>query len=196
MHSLLVLLHLLSCWCTWLRTHRNISPLYRGSKVKYTTAWWWAPWRRWQQVSINDYCAQTKALPPHKHIPTPALLCTGLGKTVFPNLETLVKVASLTYFNLFKSQTVDYFTRSIDVFWNTPVTAPVLLFYCENDLMSNAQITEELIDYWRKRGMHVTAKKWEDSIHAGHLKKHPHEYVSHVDRFLCSLQLTPLKARL
>lgn len=123
-------------------------------------------------------------------------LCPGLGKAVFPNMETLVKKASLTYFSLFKHQTVDYFNRSIDVFWNTPVTAPVLLFFCENDLMSNARITEDLIDYWRKRGMDVTAKKWEESTHAGHLKRHPQEYLSHVDRFLCSLQLTPLKAKL
>lgn len=123
-------------------------------------------------------------------------LCTGLGKTVFPNLETLVKWASLTYFNLFKSQTVDHFEKSIDVFWNTPVTAPVLLFFCENDLMSNAQITEDLVNYWRKRGMDVTAKKWEDSTHVCHLKRHPQEYLSHVDGFLCSLRLNHLKAKL
>lgn len=123
-------------------------------------------------------------------------LCTGLGKVVFPNLEILVKQASMTYFWLFKNQTVSYFDRSIDVFWNTPVTAPVLLFFCENDLMSNAQITEELIDYWRKRGIDVTAKKWEDSTHAGHLKRHPQEYLSHVDTFLCSLQLNHMKAKL
>lgn len=123
-------------------------------------------------------------------------LCTGLGKSVFPNLETLVKQASLTYFSLFKSYTVDLFEKSIDVFWNTPVTAPVLLFFCENDLMSNARITEDLINYWRKRGMDVTAKKWENSTHAGHLKRHPQEYLSHVDGFLCSLQLSPLKAKL
>lgn len=137
------------------------------------------------------YCVYVKSKINHS-----SSLCTGLGKTVFPNFETVVKLASLTYFNLFKSQTVDYFTKSIDVCWNTPVTAPVLLFYCENDLMSDAQITEDLINYWRKRGMDVTAKKWEDSIHAGHLKKHPQEYLSHVDKFLCSLQLTPLKAKL
>lgn len=123
-------------------------------------------------------------------------LCTGLGKVIFPNLETLVKHASLTYFSLFKSQTVDHFERSIDVFWNTPVTAPVLLFFCENDLISNAPITEDLIDYWRKRGMDVTAKKWEDSRHAAHLQRHPQEYLSHVDRFLCSVQLNPMKAKL
>ncbi|TWW76414.1 transmembrane protein 53-A isoform X2 [Takifugu flavidus] len=123
-------------------------------------------------------------------------MAAGLGKTLFPNLETLVKHASLTYFSLFKSQTVDHFEKGIDVFWNTPVTAPVLLFFCENDLMSNAQMTEELISHWRKRGMDVTAKKWEDSTHASHLKRHPQEYLSHVDRFLCSLQLSPLKAKL
>lgn len=123
-------------------------------------------------------------------------LCPGLGKTVFPNFESLVKKVSLAYFSLFKHQTVDYFNRSIDVFWNMPITAPVLLLFCENDLMSNARITEDLIDYWKKRGIDVTAKKWEDSTHAGHLKRHPQEYLSQIDGFLCSLQLGPLKAKL
>lgn len=120
----------------------------------------------------------------------------GLGKTVFPRWEKLVKQASLAYFSILRSQTVEYFKRNIDVVWNTPVTTPVLLFYCENDVMSNPRAAEELIRYWQKRGINVTAKKWEDSIHAGHLKRHPQEYLSLVDTFLCSLQIIPLKAKM
>ncbi|KAM7396610.1 hypothetical protein PAMP_019643 [Pampus punctatissimus] len=123
-------------------------------------------------------------------------MAVGLGKTVFPRLEILVKHASLLYFDMFKRQTVDYFNMTINAFWNSPVTTPALFFFCENDPLSDAQALEELIDFWQKRGINVTAKKWEDSTHAGHLKKHPQDYLTTLDMFLHSLHITPLKAKM
>lgn len=123
-------------------------------------------------------------------------LCLGLGKTVFPRLEVLVKKASLSYFSIFRRYTVDYFNSSIHAFWNTPITTPALFFFCENDLMSNPRAMEELIDYWRKRGIDTTAKKWEDSTHAGHLKRHHDEYVASLNKFFSSLSIVPLKAKM
>lgn len=102
----------------------------------------------------------------------------------------------MLYFNVFKRQTVDYFNEAINVFYNTPVQAPTLVFFCENDLLSDAQTVEKLMDYWRKFGMDITAKKWEDSTHAGHLRRHPQEYLRTLDTFLHSLQIAPLKARM
>ncbi|XP_039988103.1 transmembrane protein 53-A [Xiphias gladius] len=123
-------------------------------------------------------------------------MATGLAKTVFPRLETLIKPVSLLYFGIFRHQTVEYFNKSIDVFWNTPVPAPALFFFCENDALSDAQTLEGLIEYWQKRGISTTAKKWEDSTHAGHLKRHPKEYLTILDLFLHSLHFTPLKAKM
>ncbi|KAM3869711.1 transmembrane protein 53 [Diretmus argenteus] len=123
-------------------------------------------------------------------------MATGLGKTMFPRWEKLVKRASLLYFDIFKHQTVDYFNKSTDVFWNTPIAAPALFFFCENDPMCNPQVMEDLIDFWRKRGTDVTAKKWADSIHAGHLKRHPQEYLTTLSTFLQSLSIAPLKAKM
>lgn len=123
-------------------------------------------------------------------------MATGLGKTVFPRWEKLVKQASLLYFEIFKQQTVDYFDTSIDVFRNTPITAPALFFFCENDAMSDPRATEELIDLWKKRGMDVTVMKWEDSTHAGHMKRHPQEYLSSLETFLHTLSIAPVKAKM
>ncbi|XP_075945989.1 transmembrane protein 53-A [Anarhichas minor] len=123
-------------------------------------------------------------------------MATGLAKTVFPRWETVVKKVSLLYFDLFRRQTVDYFNMSIDAFWSTPITAPALFFFCENDALSDARAMEQLIDHWRKRGIDVTAKKWEDSTHAGHLKRHQQEYLTTLDTFLHSLRGTPLKAKM
>ncbi|XP_042268681.1 uncharacterized protein si:dkey-5i3.5 isoform X2 [Thunnus maccoyii] len=84
-------------------------------------------------------------------------MAVGLGKTVFPRWETLVK---------------------------------------QNDPLSDPQALEELIDFWQKRGINITAKKWEDSTHAGHIKRHPQEYVTTLDMFLHSLHIAPLKAKM
>lgn len=123
-------------------------------------------------------------------------MATGLGKTVFPRWELLVKHISLFYFSMFKQQTVDYFNSGIEVFRNTPITAPALFFFCENDVMSDPRALEEIIDYWRKSGIDVTAKKWEDSTHAGHLRRHREEYLTTLDMFLHSLHMAPLKAKM
>lgn len=123
-------------------------------------------------------------------------LCPGLGKTVFPRWEILVKQVSLLYFSMFKRQTVDYFNAGIDAFWNTPITAPALFFFCENDALSDPRAMEELIEHLRKRGMDITAKKWEDSTHAGHLKRHQQEYLNTLHSFLHSLSIAPLKAKM
>ncbi|XP_054475785.1 transmembrane protein 53-B [Anoplopoma fimbria] len=123
-------------------------------------------------------------------------MAIGLAKTVFPRWETLVKKVSLLYFDIFRRQTVDYFNTSIDTFWNTPVTAPALFFFCENDPMSDPRAMEEVIDHWRKCGIDITAKKWEDSTHAGHLKRHKQEYLTTLESFLHSLHFAPLKAKM
>lgn len=123
-------------------------------------------------------------------------LCPGLGKTLFPRLETLVTKASMLYFGMFKRQTVDYFNKSIDTFLETPITVPALFFFCENDPMSNPRAMEEIIDRWRKRGIDTTAKKWKESTHAGHLKRHQQEYLTTIDMYLHTLGFTQLKAKM
>lgn len=123
-------------------------------------------------------------------------MATGVGKTTFPQFESLIKYASLTYFGLFKRQTVDYFDASIDIFWNTPVKAPALCFYCKNDPLSDWQTVDRLMDYWRKDGIVVTGKSWEESTHAGHLRRHPQEYLSTINTFLHSVNVGSLQSKL
>ncbi|XP_014905144.1 uncharacterized protein LOC106958010 isoform X2 [Poecilia latipinna] len=123
-------------------------------------------------------------------------MATGLGKTLYPRWESLIVQSSMLYFRIFKHQTVDYFNASIDTFYNTPVKAPALIFFCENDPLSDAPSVEKLVEYWQNLGMDVTAKKWEVSTHAGHLRRHPQEYLSTLNTFLHSLHIVPLKAKM
>lgn len=123
-------------------------------------------------------------------------MATGLSKTVFPRWETVMKKVSMSYFNAFQRQTVDYFDIAIDAFWNTPVKAPALFFFCDNDVMSDSKVLLELIAFWQKQGIDVTGKRWKESIHAGHLKTHPQEYLTTLHMFLHSLCIGQLKAKM
>ncbi|XP_077568382.1 transmembrane protein 53 isoform X2 [Stigmatopora nigra] len=124
------------------------------------------------------------------------LMASGVAKIGFPRWETPVKQMSLFYFNTFKRQTTDYYNRSIQVFWNSPVTVPALFFYCDNDPLSDPRALEEVLDFWQERGVTLSTKKWETSKHAGHLKAHPQEYVDTLESYLKSLHIVPLKSKM
>ncbi|XP_017266990.3 uncharacterized protein LOC108233210 [Kryptolebias marmoratus] len=114
-------------------------------------------------------------------------MATGLGKTLMPRLEGLVRNIAMLYFWLFRAHTADLYEKSIQVFYNSPVTSPALFFFSENDAMCNPAALEKLIDFWRRRGVTVDSRKWKESTHAAHLRCHPEEYVSTLQHFLNSV---------
>ncbi|KAM9401837.1 uncharacterized protein ACWYII_029247 isoform 4-T4 [Salvelinus alpinus] len=123
-------------------------------------------------------------------------MATGLGKTLFPRIEPLVRYTALLYFWLFKSQTVHYYDNSVQVFYNSPVTAPALFFFCENDAMCDPVTMEAVLDFWRKRGVAVETRKWKESVHAAHLRCHREEYLSTLETFFHLLNIAPLRAKM
>uniref|UniRef100_A0A4W5MAH9 Si:dkey-5i3.5 n=1 Tax=Hucho hucho TaxID=62062 RepID=A0A4W5MAH9_9TELE len=116
-------------------------------------------------------------------------MAKGLGKTLFPRIEPLVRYTAMLYFWLFKSQTVHYYDNSVQVFYNSPVTAPAVFFFCENDALCDPVAMEAAIYFWRKRGIAVETRKWKESVHAAHLRCHPEEYLSTLETFLISLNM-------
>ncbi|KAJ8382740.1 hypothetical protein SKAU_G00035180 [Synaphobranchus kaupii] len=123
-------------------------------------------------------------------------IAVGLGKSMFPNLEGLVRLLSLLYFGALKRHTLDKLHSAVDEFWNNPLRAPCLFFYSEDDPLCDPRKLEELMELWKTRGTAVQCRKWKESIHAGHLRQHPHEYLSTLEHFLCTLNLVPLKAKM
>ncbi|XP_008398819.1 uncharacterized protein LOC103459217 [Poecilia reticulata] len=123
-------------------------------------------------------------------------MATGLGKTLVPRLEGFVKTTAMLYFRLFKSYTADLYENSIQVFHNSPVTSPALFFFSENDAMCSTTVLEKLMDLWRRRGVSVDGRKWKKSTHAAHLRCHPEEYVSTLQRFLNSLSVPSHKSNI
>ncbi|XP_061570360.1 transmembrane protein 53-A-like [Cololabis saira] len=114
-------------------------------------------------------------------------MATGLGQTLAPRFESLVRNSALLYFWLFRSYTADLYESSVQVFHQSPVTAPALFFFSQNDAMCDAASLERLMALWRGRGVAVADRKWAESTHAAHLRRHPEDYVSTLRRFLGSI---------
>ncbi|CAL1568572.1 unnamed protein product [Knipowitschia caucasica] len=114
-------------------------------------------------------------------------MAVGLGKTLVPWLEGLVKNAALLYFWLFKSQTVDIYNRGLQIFHSPPITTPALFFYCEDDALCDVLMLEQVVEQWRRRGVAVQSRKWKRSIHAAHMRTHPQDYLTSLETFLSSL---------
>ncbi|XP_068163305.1 transmembrane protein 53-A-like [Antennarius striatus] len=122
-------------------------------------------------------------------------MAIGLGKTLAPRFEGIVKNAAMLYFWLFKAHTADLYNHSIQVFRNNPITAPALFFSSDNDALCDHTVMEKWIDLWRKRGVTVESMKWKRSIHAAHMRCHPADYFSTLDKFLNSLAFPPLEVK-
>ncbi|XP_070848228.1 transmembrane protein 53-A-like isoform X1 [Chaetodon trifascialis] len=117
-------------------------------------------------------------------------MAIGLGKTLVPRFEGFVKNTAMLYFWLFKTHTADFYDNSIHVFHNSPITAPALFFFSENDPLCDPVVMEKCINYWRKRGVTVVDRKWKESIHAAHMRCHPEDYLSTLEKFLNSLPIS------
>ncbi|KAM8972152.1 transmembrane protein 53-like [Pelodytes ibericus] len=111
-------------------------------------------------------------------------------------LQPLVVRGTLLYFSLLKSHTADYYDNGIHTFWNTPITCPALFFYCMNDPLSDHGAVEQIVADWKKQGIRVESKKWENSLHAGHLRRHPQEYIEVLSTFISSLHSTSPRSKL
>ena len=109
------------------------------------------------------------------------------GVTQSALLKAILKTSTSAYFALTKKYTVDFYEEAIDQFVYKPIQSPVLFFYCLNDPMASSESMQEIIDLWKddsKYTMDVWVKCWENSSHAGQLRRYPDEYVQTLQDFL------------
>ncbi|KAH0617254.1 hypothetical protein JD844_029141 [Phrynosoma platyrhinos] len=113
-------------------------------------------------------------------------------------LRPLIHRGTLLYFRLFRRCTVAYYEAALDIFHHPPLRCPVLVFFCHNDPLSDAQVMQQLLDAWRAGGISVQVQEWQVSHHAAHLRLHPQDYTQALDTFLQNLHLAPrrLQAKL
>ncbi|XP_077328023.1 transmembrane protein 53-A-like isoform X1 [Lithobates pipiens] len=124
-------------------------------------------------------------------------MATGVARMISsPLLEPLVVRGMLLYFSLLKGQTTDYYERGIQTFLEKPLHSPALFFYCLNDPLCDHVVLEEFMQSWEKQGIKVQGKKWQDSVHAGHLRKYTEEYTDTLNSFISSLLNNMPRSRL
>ena len=120
-------------------------------------------------------------------------------------VQNCMNITLSSYFSLTKRQTVDFYDQAVYHFKHHPIVAPSLFFSCLNDPMSSPDSLQDVIDIWKSndpsRGfpMDVTEKCWPKSAHAGHLHKHPEEYMKVLETFLRKIQMVKgqnIKAKL
>lgn len=94
------------------------------------------------------------------------------------------------YFTVTKNVTQQSLFESVHFFRVHPVKVPTLIFGSENDPMSDILSLQALITEWKKEGKFpVTAQVWKESIHCGHMKSHPDQYIQLLNQFLAELKL-------
>lgn len=79
--------------------------------------------------------------------------------------------------------TIHYISSSKEIRANK-FNCPTLVFLSKDDEVANYEHQFEVIGKWRKKGVPVVAKCWDQSPHVSHFFKHPDEYRSFLDDFL------------
>lgn len=78
------------------------------------------------------------------------------------------------------------FSRSEEALRKLQLPSPQLYFYSLDDkvIPNIHHAIEEFVEKNRQRGLEVYKKWWEKSTHASHLKVHPEEYLTNLDKFV------------
>jgi len=116
---------------------------------------------------------------------------TGVSNavTMDPILNKTIKFSLETYLRLFEKSVMQYFRRASVEFHENPLRIPSLMFYSTNDVTVTAESLENASRGWRKRGVPVTERCWDDSPHVQHFRYHPVEYIHMLNQFLTSIKL-------
>lgn len=122
--------------------------------------------------------------------PDAAAFYKGFSKAVFPNnalLRLAVEKSIVYHLRIFHDSATRHYMKASELFHNTPVKAPALLFIAKNDLVASYKTVIKLKEHWDSVGMKTVLKSWEKSKHVSHLRFHKEEYIGSLYSFLDSL---------
>ncbi|KAG7258188.1 hypothetical protein CRUP_008090 [Coryphaenoides rupestris] len=91
------------------------------------------------------------------------------------------------FFWLLRRHTVALYDAGVLAFRSSPVHAPALFFFCDDDALCDPLAVEAVGEAWRRRGVAVGRRRWAHSVHAAHLRCHRDEYLAALEAFLGSL---------
>lgn len=103
-------------------------------------------------------------------------------QTVFNDLGA----RDLSYFDDFKDQLTQRNNEYLDNLISDPWTIPQLYLYCQDDVLSRADVIDNLVKHREQligSGL-IHSHRWEKSKHCAHLLEHPEEYMEAIASFL------------
>ena len=105
-------------------------------------------------------------------------------------LQKALKYGFESYLSLLHKPVTQHYLRSSRTFLANRMDIPTMIFYSTIDPVGEAAAIEKCVHNWRRRGISVFTKYWDDSPHVSHMMYHPEEYLDSLTNFLA--QLRPL----
>ncbi|XP_054159345.1 transmembrane protein 53-like [Oppia nitens] len=118
-------------------------------------------------------------------------LSNGVSRslTTNPFLYKIIKSSINGHLKVCKRFATKYYKASSQAVWGNYMRVPALVLVSQNDRIGTASANRRLTDVWRKLGIDVTFKCWDESGHVQHLPKHPIEYEELIDKFLNKINI-------
>ncbi len=110
----------------------------------------------------------------------------GLSKASTDNslLQKFIETAMKTHLKLFYNVATKHYITSSKAIHNHYFRCPTLVLLSRNDEVANYDNTYKTIEDWKKSGIEVFHKCWDNSPHVSHYFKYPQEYQRLIDSFL------------
>lgn len=110
----------------------------------------------------------------------------GLSKASTNNsiLQKFISTAMKTHLKLFYNCATKHYITSSNAIHNHSFKCPTLVLLSRNDEVANHVNTFKAIDNWKRNGIKVFHKCWENSPHVSHYFKYPQEYQTLIETFL------------
>lgn len=100
-------------------------------------------------------------------------------------LQAISRTSLELYFRITKQSTWDIYQYYLEEVRERPVRVPTLVFSSLDDPFCNSGKLQDMINGWRELpGMEVTTQIWQQSQHAGHLRKYPEQYREILYKFM------------
>ena len=104
--------------------------------------------------------------------------------------QVAIKSSLELYMRVFEKSITKHYLSSSAAFHDNELLLPSLMLYSKTDPIGVADRIELVVSKWRKKGIPVHTKCWENTPHVSHFHRHPDEYVEAILAFLEELGLS------
>lgn len=109
-----------------------------------------------------------------------------------PVVQASIRNSLKAYLKLFYEQVTKHYEASSAAFHSNHLRSPTLMLYSKADQVGVPEAIEAVMENWTAAGIRLRWKRWEDSIHVGHMHLYQEEYIEVLMNFLEEIGLLAL----